>query len=173
MRILENAVANRLGARSDVPALISAYVDGTARTAYLRTVGEGSVPTSLPMERSLILLEVSRKLARVIEDFEIEALFRVNASQARAMRTALLATYPDVTNALALAWSLVDAHASGRQKGRTFTGTVIAFAAEDRRNAFSDYTKRLGMRVEQLLGDASQPWRLLVSDDFPKSALPK
>lgn len=173
LRRLEQVVKGRLGARSDAALLVEAYVEGTARAAYARTVGDGSVPTSLPMERSSILIEVSRRLGRVIEDFEIQALFRVNMSQARTMRTALIATYPDITNELSLAWSLVEAHTAGRSKGRTFAGTIIVFAAEDRRNAFSDYAKRLGIAVEELLGDAKQPWQLLVADDFPESSLPK
>jgi hypothetical protein len=173
LKRLEQAVASRLGARSDAAVLVRAFVDGTTRTALVRTVGEGSVPTSLPMERSLILIEVSRELGRVIEDFEIQALFRVSPAQARAMRTALLATYPDVVNDLSLAWSVVDAFCDGRKKGRSWAGTVVVFAAEDRRNAFADYARRLGADVEELLGDAERPWRLLVSDTFPKGQLPR
>jgi hypothetical protein len=171
-RNLERVVAARLGARSDAKQLVVAYLDGMARSAYARTIGDGSVPTSLPMERSLVLIEVSRQLGRVIEDHEIQALFRVKPSDARAMRTALFATYPDLTNELSLAWAMVGAHTAGRQKGRTFAGIVIVFADGDRRDTFTAYAKRLGIGIEELLGDHERPWKALVADEFPKSSLP-
>lgn len=170
---LTDVVAGRLGARTDAKKLVAAYLDAVARSAFLRTTADSPVPTSLPVERALVLIEVSRQLGRVIEDYEIQALFRVSASQARAMRTSLLATYPDLTNELSLTWSLVEAYVKGRQKGRAFSGTVVVFADVDRRDVFADYCKRLGIGVEELLGDEAHPWRLLVSDAFPKSSLPK
>lgn len=170
---LTKVVSGRVGRRSDAKELVSAYLCATERSAFLRTTADGPVPTSLPVERSLVLIEVSRQLQRVIEDFEIQALFRVSASQARTMRTALLATYPDLTNELSLSWSLVDSYTNGRQKGRGFTGTVVVFADADRRDGFAAYCKRLGIGVEDLLGNEELPWRLLVSDDFPKDSLPK
>jgi hypothetical protein len=89
------------------------------------------------------------------------------------MRTALLATYPDLTNDLSLAWCLVDAYIDGRRRGRSVAGSVVVFPDVERREAFSAYAKRLGIAVEELLGDEKQPWKLVVSDQFPKELLPK
>ena len=170
---LESIVKRRVGARSDAASLVRAYLDAMARNALFRTTDDGPVPTSLSVERSLLLIQISRELNRVIEDYEIQALFRVTPSQAKTMRTTLFATYPDIANELALTWSLVDARQDGRQKTPGFTGTVIVFTSDDRRDAFVDYSKRMGISVENLLGNAEQPWRVAVGDEFPKSELPK
>ncbi len=134
---LEAVIARRVGVRCDPKKLVEAYLAALAASGFRRTVGDGPVPTSLTAERSLVLIEVSRQLGRVIEDFEIQALFRVSQSTARSMRTTLLATYSDDTDALTLDWSLRGARQDGREKTAEFTGTAIVLTSEDRRDALS------------------------------------
>jgi hypothetical protein len=169
---LEDVVRRRVGVRSDAEQLTTAYLNAMLRNAYVRTTEPGPVPTSLTAERSAILIELSRELGRVVEDFEIQALFRVTLGQARAMRTMLLATYSDDADDLTLAWSLRGAHTGPRRRGETFSGTVIVFGAEDRRDAFVAHVEREGIDVEVILGDDSAPWQVLVGDAFPRDQLP-
>lgn len=170
---LEKVVGRRVGARSDAKLLVEAYLDAMARNAYFRTTDDGPVPTSLTAERSLILIEISRQLKRVIEDFEIQALFRVPLSAARSMRNTLMATYSDDADRLTLAWSLRGARSGKREKTADFTGATIVFTAADRRDAFVDFAERSGIGVAVLRGDDAKPWKVAVSDDFPKDQLPK
>jgi hypothetical protein len=169
---LEQVVARRVGVRSDPKQLVAAYLDAMVRNAYSRTTDGAPVPTSLTAERSLILIEISRQLNRVIEDFEIQALFRVTLTSARAMRTTLLATYTDDADQLTMAWSLRGARTDGRHNAGSFAGTVIVFESQDRRDAFVDNVQRSGIDIEVVLGDAKKPWQVVVGDAFPKSQLP-
>ena len=88
------------------------------------------------------------------------------------MREILIATYSDDAAKLTLAWSLREARTDGRKKGSAVSGTVIVFAAEDRRDGFVEHSKRRGIGVEVLLGDATKPWRVIVADTYPKADLP-
>jgi hypothetical protein len=169
---LEVVVGRRLGARADAKVVVAAYLDAMARSAYARTVDPGPVPTSLVAERSAILIEISRQLGRVIEDYEIQALFRVAPAQARSMRTTLLATYGDDTDALTLAWSMLGARNLGRMKFDDLNGTKVALDSEDRRDALMGYTGRIGVEVRVVTDDAAHPWSIVVADDFPKADLP-
>ncbi|RHW22753.1 hypothetical protein D0Z08_31350 [Nocardioides immobilis] len=119
-----------------------------------------------------MLVEISRQLKRVIEDFEIEALFRVTRTQARTMRTTLLATYSDVTDDLTLTWSLVGARTLGRISQGSVVGSEIQFSSEERRDAFVAQMDRGATPTEVLLGDPKKPWRVVVDDAFPKDSLP-
>ena len=172
-KTLEHVVAGHVGKRSDAKQLVQAYLDAMHRNAYSRTIDSGPVPTGLPAERSMILIEISRQLGRVVEDFEIQALFRVTPSAAKGMRATLFATYPDLTNELSRAWALQGAFIDGRTKGRTFAGTVIVFSEEDRRDVFVAYAQRQGIPIEALYGDEARPWKVVVSDAFPKEQHPK
>jgi hypothetical protein len=120
-----------------------------------------------------MLFEICVQLERVIEDFEIQALFRVTATQARAMRKTLLATHSDEANRLDHAWSLVGATTAARRKGRTVTGEVIVFKDEDRQHAFIAYAERTGIPVEPVLGEGDNPWQVIVGDDYPADLLPR
>lgn len=170
--VLRETVARRLGARSDAALLTSAYLDAMAHFAYARTVETGPVPTSLTAERSEILIEISRQLERVIEDYEIQALFRVTAPQARAMRTMLLAVHSDDADRLELRWSLIGAMNLGRGRGETVAGPLIVFTSEDRRDAFVEYAERGDYSIELILGESAAPWQVVVSDAFPAESLP-
>jgi len=170
---LERVVARRVGSRSDAGVLVGCYLAAMERNAYFRTTDDGPVPTSLTAERSLLLIEISRQLHRVIEDFEIQALLRVTLRAARSMRSTLLATYTDDADELTLAWSLRGARTGGRTKTDSFTGTEITLTSPDRRDAFVEHLERSGIGVETILGDPKQPWKVVVSDDFPKAQLPK
>jgi hypothetical protein len=173
-RLLEETVAARIGARAgDARELTAAYLDAMERNAYFRTMGPGPVPTSLASERSEMLFEVCNQLQRVIEDFEIQALFRVTETQARAMRRMLLATHSDEANRFDHAWSLVGATTAARRKGRKVTGEVIVFQDEDRQSAFMAYAGRTGIAVERVLGEGDKPWQVIVSDDYPADRLPR
>lgn len=130
------------------------------------------MPTSLNVERSAVLIEISRQLKKVIEDYEIQALFRVTTAQARAMRTTLLATYSDATDVLTLGWSLVGAKNLGRANVDKVVGTKLQFASEDRRDAFIEQNERAGIAVAVILGDAARPFQAVVADDFPSADLP-
>lgn len=169
---LDEVVARRIGYRGDAVALVTAYLTAMERHAYARTVEVGPVPTSLTAERSAVLIEISRQLKRVIEDFEIQALFRVTTSQARSMRTMLLATYSDDADDLTIDWCLVGAKNRGRRRGGTFAGTAVEFAAEDRRDAFAASAQRIGVHVELVVGEPRMPWLLIVGDEFPTEKLP-
>lgn len=171
-QVLEDVVGRRIGYRGDAKTLVVAYLAAMEQNAFARTVQVGPVPTSLTAERSAVLIEISRQLHRVIEDFEIQALFRVTAAQARSMRTTLLATYSDDADDLTIDWSLAGAKNRGRRRGDTFAGTAIEFSAEDRRDAFLAAAQRVGIHVEVVLGEASRPWLLLVGDEFPAAKLP-
>jgi hypothetical protein len=172
-RRLEAVVAARIGARSDsAAALTAAYLDAVERHAFSRTVGPGPVPTSLTSERAELLFEICIRLERVIEDFEIQALFRVTVTQARAMRRMLLATHTDEANRLDHAWSLVGARRDGRRKGAKVTGEVIVFDDKDRRNAFTAFAARTGIQFERVLGDGEKPWQVIVADDYRTDRLP-
>lgn len=170
---LQETIARRLGARSDAAQLTSAYLDAMSHYAYTRTVGSGPVPTSLTSERAEILLEICRQIDRMIEDFEIQALFRVTVTQARAIRTALQAAHSDDANELDLHWALRAAKNPKRRRGDAFTGEVIVFAAEDRRDAFIAYAERSGIAIEVVQGEADRPWQVIVGDGFPRDRLPK
>jgi hypothetical protein len=172
-RRLEETIARRLGARSDAAQLTSAYLDAMAHYAYTRTAGSGPVPTSLTSERSEILIEICRQLRRMVEDFEIQALMRVTTTQARAIRTALQAAHSDDAAELDLHWSLRGAKNHKRRKGTAFTGEVIVFAAEDRRDAFIAYAERSGIEIEPIQGEAGAPWQVVVGAGFPRDRLPK
>lgn len=169
---LTQVVARRLGARSDAADLATAYLEAAERHAFARTCEPGPVPTTLNVERSAVLIEISRGLKRVINDFEIQALFRVTAAQAKAMRTTLLAMYSDDTDELTLAWSLEEARTLGRLDVGAFTGTEIQFNSKERRDSFLAQNERAGVKVEVLLGDEARPWRAAVGDAFPKANLP-
>jgi hypothetical protein len=169
---LEQVVARRVGVRSDPKQLVAAYLDAMVRNAYERTTDDAPVPTSLTSERSLILIEISRQLNRVIEDFEIQALFRVPLTSARTMRTTLLATYTDDADQLTMAWSLRGARTEGRRKESSFTGTVVVFDSQDRRDAFVENVQRSGVDIDVVLGDDAKPWQVIVGDAFPKNQLP-
>jgi hypothetical protein len=169
---LKEVVARRVGARSDAPGLVDAYLAAVERHAFARTCDAGPVPTALNVERSAVLVEICRQLKRVIEDFEIEALFRVTRSQARTMRTTLLASYSDVTDELTLTWALVGSRTLGRYSRDSLVGTEIQFGSEERRDAFAAQMERTGTPFATLLGDEEKPWRAAVSDAFPKESLP-
>lgn len=170
--LLERVVGRRLGVRSDAPVLVDAYLNAMARNAYSRTVESGPVPTSLVTERSAILIEISRQLGRVIEDFEIQALFRVTAPQARSMRTTLLATYSDDADALTLAWSMRGARQLGRLTVDDLNGTKVRLESEDRRDALIAYAGRAGVEVRVITDDEAHPWAVVLGDAFPKADLP-
>ncbi len=169
---LVDLVRRRIGVRSDAEVLVSAYLEAMLHSAYARTTESGPVPTSLTAERSAILIEISRQLGRVVEDFEIQALFRVTLAQARAMRTTLTATYADDANELTLAWSLRGARKNGRRKADTFVGTLIVFPSEEHRDAFDDQVERAGIDVQVIYDDEANPWQVVVGDAFPKTQLP-
>lgn len=170
---LETVVARRLGVRSNAKVLVAAYLDAMERNAYSRTVESGPVPTSLVAERSAILVEISRQLGRVIEDFEIQALFRVTPRQAGSMRATLLATYSDDADALTLAWSM---RGAWRLKRRLtvdgLNGTKVVLESEDRRDALVAYAGRTGVEVRVITDDDAHPWAVVLGDDFPKADLP-
>lgn len=170
-RLLE-VVTRRLGARSDPKTLVEAYLTAAVKHAYARTCEMGSVPTSIVVERSTLLIEISRELGRVIEDFEIQCLYRVTLTQAKSMRTTLLATYLDDTDELTLAWSLVDATRQGRRDVGKLNGKVIVFTSEERRDAFFEQAQRLGASVAVVHGDPATPFQVVVGDDFPTAKLP-
>jgi hypothetical protein len=169
---LEAVVARRLGARSDGSALVVAYLDAMAQNGYARTVETSPVPTSLVAERSAILIEISRQLGRVVEDFEIQALFRVARPQARSMRTTLLATYSDDADALTLAWAKVGARQLKRVEIDGLAGAKCVFESEDRRDAYTDYLARSGIAFRLITDDEAHLWAIVVSDDLPTSDLP-
>ncbi|MGO4362278.1 hypothetical protein [Terrabacter sp. RAF57] len=169
---LETVVARRLGARSESKTLVDAYLTAMAKNAYSRTVESGPVPTSLVSERSAILIEISRQLGRVIEDFEIQALLRVTPPQARSMRSTLLATYSDDADVLTLTWSMRAAHQLGRETVDGLNGTKVSLASEDRRDALISYAERAGVAVRTITDDDAHPWAVVLGDDFPKADLP-
>lgn len=169
---LVDVVKRRVGVRSDHAGLVASYLLAMERSAYVRTVGGGPVPTSLNAERSALLIEVSRQLGRVIEDFEIQALFRVTSAQAKSMRTTLLATYTDDAEELTIAWSLRDATTLGRRRAKGFSGTAIEFADNDRLASFVEALRKAGTEVEVVHGENSSPWLAVVADSFPKELLP-
>jgi hypothetical protein len=171
-RQLEIIVGRRLGARSDAKVVVGAYLDAMARNAFSRTVESGPVPTSLVAERSAILIEISRQLGRVIEDFEIQALLRVAPSQARSMRATLLATYSDDADSLTLAWSMRGARQLGRLTVDGLNGTSVALDSEDRRDALFAYAGRTGVEVRVVTNDDAHPWAVVLADAFPKADLP-
>jgi hypothetical protein len=170
--LLETVVGRRLGARSDAKVVVGAYLDAMARNAFSRTVEPGPVPTSLVAERSAILIEISRQLGRVIEDFEIQAIFRVAPPQARSMRTTLLATYSDDADALTLAWSMLGARQLGRLSVDGLNGTKVMLESEDRRDALLAYARRAGVEARVVTDDAAHQWAVVLGDDFPKADLP-
>ncbi len=171
---LDSVVARRLGNRSDARSLVAAYLDAMARNAYVRTVESSPVPSTLTDERSLLLIEISRQLGRVIEDFEIEALLRVPRAKARAMRTTMLATYADDVDQVTQAWALRGARKGERVKtDEGWTGSTVVLASEDRRDQFVDLLERRGIPVSVILGDAKRPWLVAVGDDFPAAELPQ
>lgn len=171
-KLLETVVGRRLGVRSDAQVLVAAYLNAMARNAYSRTVESGPVPTSLVAERSAILIEISRQLGRVVEDFEIQALFRVAPPQARSMRTTLLATYSDDADALTLAWSMRGAQQLGRINVDGLNGTKVRLESEDRRDALVAYARRTGVEVGVVTDDDAHPWAVVLGDGFPKADLP-
>lgn len=170
---LQAAVARRLGARRDATELVPAYLVAAQRHAFSRTLQAGPVPTSLTVERSGLLLEISRELGRVIDDVEIEALFRVSRSQARTMRTTLLASYSDITDDLTVDWALKDARRGARKTVGDVNGTLIRFSSEQKLNAFLSQMERSGTDTELVYDDKRSPWAVVVSDAFPRDRLPK
>jgi hypothetical protein len=170
---LDAVVARRVGTRSDARVLVAAYLDAMARNAYFRTTDSSPVPTSLTAERSLLLIEISRQLDRVIEDFEIQALLRVPMAAARSMRTTLLATYTDDVDRLTQSWALRGAKTGNRVKSDSgWPGTTVTLTSEDRRDVFVDLLQRRGVPVEVVFGDDKHPWAVIVGDEFPKKDLP-
>lgn len=172
LNALKKVVDARLGNRSDGAALVDAYLIGVRRYAYERTAASAPVPTSLVAERAALLIEVSRELGRLIEDYEIQALLRLTPSSAASLRRTLLATYTDDADELLLAWTLRGARRGGRQKDG-FAGTEVEFADKDRRDQFVALQKRNGVDVRVLHGDDERPFLVLVGDGFPKRKLPK
>jgi hypothetical protein len=170
---LSKTIERRLGTRGDPSELAKAYLIAAQRHALARTTEVGPVPTSLTVERSGLLLEISRELGRVIDDSEIEALFRVPRSQARSMRTTLLATYSDITDELSLKWALLDAKNDGRKTVDHVNGTALRFETEGQRDAFISQTKRMGYATAKILGDATVEWGLVVADDFHHISMPE
>lgn len=169
---LSKTIARRLGTRGDAATLADAYLTAAQRHALARTTEVGPVPTSLTVERSGLLLEISRELGRVIDDSEIEALFRVPRSQARSMRTTLLATYSDITDELSLKWALLDAKNDGRKTVDRVNGTALRFETEGQRDTFISQTKRMGYSTAKILGDATVEWGVVVDDDFRHDSMP-
>jgi hypothetical protein len=170
---LDEVVVRRLGNRTDGRALVAAYLDAMAHSAFARTVENSPVPSNLSDERSLLLIEISRQLGRVIEDFEIEALLRIPRTKAKAMRTTMIATYADDVDQLTQAWALRGARTSRRVKtDHGWVGTTVVLASEDRRDLFVDQLERRGVPVSVVLGDAKHPWIVVVGDDFPAADLP-
>ena len=144
-----------------------------ARNAYALTAERAPVPSTLTDERSMLLIEISRQLGRVIEDFEIEALLRVPRSKARAMRTTMLATFADDVDQLIQDWALRGAHKGGRVKtDEGWTGTTVTLASVDRRDRFVDLLERRGIPLAIVHGDAEHPWSVVIGDQFPAKELP-
>ncbi|MEV8239353.1 hypothetical protein AB0O90_03885 [Microbacterium testaceum] len=168
---LKNVVLRRLGAGHDAQALVDAYLTAAQRHAFARTVEIGPVPTSLTVERSGLLLEISRELGRVVDDAEIQALFRVSRSQARAMRTTLLASYSDITDDLTVYWALKDASNGGRKKVGDVNGTLVRLSSEQKLEAFLSQMERLGVPTETMT-DSRSGWAVVVSDAFDRQRLP-
>lgn len=158
-------VDRRVGARGrgQAQSLVDAYLRAVERHAFVRTTDAGPVPTSLTVERSSMLIEISRQLRRVIEDYEIRALFRVTPAQAKSMRTTLLATYGDVTDGLMLEWSLMESSMLGEGRDGDVEGQKIKFADEDRLAAFKEQCQRAGVPIAVITGDTENPF-LAVAD---------
>jgi pimeloyl-ACP methyl ester carboxylesterase len=169
---LERVIKNRVGRRSDGGELARAYADGAAQHALNSAMGSGPVPTSLPAERAALMIEVSRKLGRLVEDYEIEALLRLTSGLAKSVRRTLVATYTDIAAELLETWSLKGSRARGRLKGDDFAGEAISFADEDRRDAFVEAQEKVGIPVQVVHGDADSPWMVIVGDEFPADRLP-
>lgn len=170
---LQSVVSRRLGARRDATELVPAYLVAAQRHAFSRTLQPGPVPTSLTVERSGLLLEISRELGRVIDDVEIEALFRVSRSQARTMRTTLLASYSDITDDLTVDWALKDASRGARKVVGEVNGTLIRFSSEQKLASFVSQMERSGIDTELVLDDKRSTWAVVVSDAFLRARLPK
>ena len=169
---LERVIKNRIGARSDGGELARAYAEGAAQHALNSAMGSGPVPTSLPAERAALMIEVSRKLGRLVEDFEIEALLRLTSGLAKSVRRTLVATYTDAAAELLERWSLKGARGKGRRKVDDFAGEAISFADEDRRDAFVEAQEKVGIPVQVVHGEADNPWMVVVGDEFPTDKLP-
>lgn len=168
---LTRVVSARLGKRSDGEELVKAYLDALLWSGVTRTTVAGPVPTSLVAERAALLIEVSRQLGRLIEDFEIQALFRLPRSSAGSLAKMLMATYTDDADQLLLAWSLRGAK-QGERTEEDFLGTEIRFTAANRRDAFIALQERSGIRVQAVRGDPERPWLVIVGDEFPTKDLP-
>lgn len=160
---LEAAIGRRLGQRGNASQLADAYLSGVEAYAIERTTANGPVPTSLPVERAAMLFEVCQKLGRVIEDYEIEALLRLPPALAKAVRRTLLATYPDSTNSLIVAWAIQGAKYRGKFE-LDFVGHKIQFADSDRRDGYKEVKQREGIKVQDIV-DEQHPWSALVDEN--------
>lgn len=169
---LEKRIQNRLGSRGNGTELARAYLDGAREHAINRTLGNGPVPTTLAAERAALLVVVSKKLNRLIEDFEIQALLRLAPAQASSLLRTLLATYADDAHDLLQQWSLHKARKDGRAKASNFGGTKIVFSSKDRRDNFVQLQEQQEIDVEIVDKDDEHNWVVIVGDQFPKDRLP-
>lgn len=170
--LLAEVLKRRLGARGDGPALATAYLRASQRSAFDRTVANAPVPTSLTAERSALLIEVSRELGRLIEDFEVQAILRVTPSAARSIRRNLVATYADDASDIAIRWALRGAVRGDRIKYLGNIGTEVQLDSRERRDEFVVHAPRLAAGVVVLAGLSSAPWRVWVPDAFAQDLLP-
>lgn len=163
---LVEVVQRRLGPRGAAEALVDAYLVASVRQAFQRTTQDAPIPTTLTVERTVLLLEICRALGRVVDDREVQALLRVGAMQARSIRRSLLATFSDSTDELVTAWALDGATNAGRRKGDTYAGTAVVFGSKEKRDAFIAELTRSGFSCDVDEGDRLHPWVALVGDEF-------
>ena len=169
------ALQRRLGERANADKLTSDYLAGVEQFARARTIGGGSAPTSLAVERADLVIAVCREHGSMLTDREIEALLRVTPAQSRAILRLVEAAYDDEVSTYLLAAALRGARTNDTGEFGHVDGNRIVLRDGEAREQFLKQCDRLGIPAIANDTDADKPFLVYIDRrlDLRPFKLPK
>jgi hypothetical protein len=141
----------RLGNLATGEELAEAWIAAVTQQALDLNLSAGPVPSTISGMRADLLMQVSRKLERLITEREAEVVLRLTPASARAVHRLMKAIYEDLLEEYILKWTLEGA--SLDKKRGSYMGVKeghrVSFASKDAADAAVLELRRRGIPVER------------------------